>query len=59
MKRAALVLVIAIGGLYLFRENLPVGWFNFDYRAIVSVPSAIGNLQPSIGGAMERTADSF
>ncbi len=59
MKRAALVLVIAIGGLYLFRENLPAGWFNFDYSVIVSAPSVFGNLERSIDGAMKRTADSF
>jgi len=59
VKQAALILLIAIGGLYLFRENLPAGWFSFDYDAAVSSPSAFGNLGKSIGGAMKRSADSF
>jgi hypothetical protein len=59
VKRAALILAIAIGGLYLFRDNLPAGWFSFDYGAVVSTPSAFGNLGRSVGGAMKRGADNF
>ena len=59
MKRAALVLVIAVGGLYLFRENLPAGWFGFDYSTVVSTPSSFGKLGNAVGGAMKRTADGL
>ena len=59
MKRAALIFLIAVGGLYLFRENLPAGWFSFDYSTVVSTPSSFGKLGKSVGGAMKRTADGF
>jgi len=59
VKSAALVLLIAIGGLYLFRDNLPTGWFSFDYGAAISTPSAFGNLGKSVGGAFKRSADRF
>jgi len=59
VKRAALIFLIAVGGLYLFRENLPAGWFSFDYSTVVSTPSSFGKLGKSIGGAMKRTADGF
>ena len=59
VKRAALVFLLAVGGLYLFRENLPAGWFGFDYSTAVSTPSAFGNLGKSVGGAMKRAGDSF
>ncbi len=59
MKRAALILAIAIGGFYLFRDNLPAGWFSFDYATAVSTPSAFGRLGQSVGGAMKRSADRF
>jgi len=59
VKRAVLVFLLAVGGLYLFRENLPASWFGFDYATAVSAPSAFGNLGKSVGGAMKRSADSF
>ncbi len=59
MKRAVFIFLIAIGGLYLFRENLPAGWFSFDYSTVVSTPSSFGKLGKSVGGAMKRTADGF
>ncbi len=59
MKRAALILAIAIGGVYLFRDNLPAGWFSFDYSTAVSTPSAFGRLGQSVDGAMRRSADRF
>ena len=59
MKRAAFIFLLAVGGLYLFRENLPAGWFGFDYSTVVSAPSAFGKLGKSVGGAMKRTADGF
>jgi hypothetical protein len=54
-----LVFLLAVGGLYLFRENLPASWFGFDYATAVSAPSAFGNLGKSVGGAMNRSADRF
>jgi hypothetical protein len=59
VKRAALIFLIAVGGLYLFRENLPAGWFSFDYSTVITAPSAFGKLGKSVGGAMKRTADGF
>jgi hypothetical protein len=59
VKRAVLVFLIAVGGLYLFRDNLPAGWFSFDYGAAVSTPSSFGKLGQSVGGAVKRSADQF
>ena len=59
MKRAALIFLLAVGGLYLFSENLPAGWFTFDYGAVVTAPSSFGKLGKAVGGAMKRTADGF
>ena len=59
MKTAILILAIAIGGLYLFRDNLPAGWFSFDYQTAVSTPSSFGKLGNSVDNAMKRTAGSF
>jgi hypothetical protein len=51
--------LLAVGGLYLFRENLPAGWFGFDYSTVVTAPSSFGKLGKSVDGAMKRTADGF
>ena len=59
MKRAVLVFLLAVGGLYLFKENLPAGWFGFEYSTVVSTPSAFGNLGKSVNGAMKRAGDRF
>jgi len=59
VKRAALIFLLAVGGLYLFRDNLPAGWFSFDYATAVSAPSAFGTLGQSVDGAMRRSAQSF
>ena len=59
MKRAALIFLIAVGGLYLFRENLPAGWFGFDYSTVVTAPSSFGKLGKAVDGAMKRSADGF
>ena len=59
MKRAALIFLLAVGGLYLFRENLPAGWFGFDYSTVVTAPSSFGKLGKAVDSAMKRSADSF
>ena len=59
MKRAALIFLLAVGGLYLFRENLPAGWFGFEYSTVVSTPSAFGNLGKSVNGSFKRAGESF
>jgi hypothetical protein len=59
VKRAALIFLLAVGGLYLFRENLPAGWLGFDYAAAVSTPSSFGKLGNAVDGAMKRSADGF
>ena len=59
MKQAALIFLLAVGGLYLFKENLPSGWLGLEYGAVVSTPSALGNLGKSVNGAVKRTADGF
>ncbi len=59
MKRAALIFLLAVGGLYLFRENLPAGRFGFDYSTVVTAPSSFGKLGKAVGGSMKRTADGF
>lgn len=59
MKRAALLFLIAVGGLYLFKDNLPAGWFSFDYGTVVSTPGSFGKLGNAVDGAMKRTADGF
>ena len=59
MKRAALIFLIAVGGLYLFKDNLPAGWFGFDYGPAVSTPGSLGKLGKAVDGAMNRTADGF
>jgi hypothetical protein len=59
VKLAVLIFLLAVGGLYLFRENLPAGWFSFDYATAVSTPSAFGKLGQSVDGAMRRSANSF
>lgn len=59
VKRAALIFLIAVGGLYLFKDNLPAGWFGFDYGPAVSTSGSFGNLGKAVDGAMKRTADGF
>ena len=59
VKRAVLVFLLAVGGLYLFKDNLPQGWFGFDYSTAVQTPGAFGNLGKSVGGAMKRVGDGL
>jgi hypothetical protein len=59
VKRTVLIFLLAVGGLYLFKENLPAGWFGFEYSTAVSTPSAFGNLGKSVGGAMKRVGDGL
>ena len=59
MKTLVVLAVLVLGLGYYYRDQIAPGWLGLERGAKVSVPSAMGGLGRSVGGAIGGAAKGF